>query len=60
MKVNKNEYFIEILAEEGKELYSEELDIVTNRVTFPLNADYSSWIERDIKIEDSELYNEEY
>lgn len=52
MIVNTTEDFIEILSEEGKELYNEEIDIATHRVTFTLGSDYSSWIERDIIIEE--------
>ena len=48
MITNITEDFIEILSEDGKELYNEELDISTHRVTFPLGTDYSKWIERDI------------
>lgn len=48
MIINITEYFIEILDEDGKELYNVELDISTHRVTFPLGTDYSKWIERDI------------
>ena len=48
MITNITDYFIEILSEEGKELYNEELDISTNRITSPLGTDISSWIERDI------------
>ena len=48
MITNITEEFIEILSEEGKELYNEELDITTNRITAPLGADLSGWIEREI------------
>ena len=54
MIVNTNEYFIDIFAEEGKELYNEALDITSNRVSVPLNSDYSNWIERDIIIEEND------
>ena len=54
MIINTTEYFTEILSEEGKELYNEELDITTYRVTFPLGVDYSNWIERDIIIEEND------
>jgi hypothetical protein len=43
--------FIELLAEEGKELYNAKLDIKTNRVTAPLNADLSDWVEIEIENE---------
>ena len=48
MKINITEFFVEWLADEGKELYNEELDAVTNRITAPLGTDLSKWIERDI------------
>ena len=48
MITNVTEYFIEILSEDGKELYNEELDVATNRITTPLSSDLSNWIERDI------------
>ena len=48
MITNITDYFIEILSEEGKELYNEELDVATNRITAPLGVDLSNWIERDI------------
>ncbi len=48
MTINITEEFIEILSEDGMELYNEELDITTNRITAPLGADLSGWIERDI------------
>ena len=48
MITNVTEYFIDILSEEGKELYNEELDISTNRITVPNGTDLSNWIERDI------------
>ena len=48
MITNVTEYFIEILSEDGKELYNEELDVATNRITAPLGSDLSNWIERDI------------
>ena len=48
MITNITDYFIEILSEEGKELYNEELDISTNRITTPFDTDLSGWIERDI------------
>ena len=50
MITNVTEYFIEILSEDGKELYNEELDVATNRITTPLSSDLSNWIERDIII----------
>ena len=40
--------FIELVADEGKELYNATLDIKTNRVTAPLNTDLSNWVEIDI------------
>lgn len=48
MKINITEFFVEWLADEGKELYNEELDIATNRITAPLGTDLSNWKERDI------------
>ena len=48
MTINYNEFFIEILPEYNKELYNEELDVATNRITTPLSSDLSNWIERDI------------
>ena len=48
MTINYNEFFIEILPEYNKELYNEELDVATNRITAPLGVDLSNWIERDI------------
>lgn len=48
MITNITEHFIELLAEDGMELYNQELDISTNRVTFPLGSDISEWIERNI------------
>ena len=48
MIINNNEFYIEILSEDGKELYNEELDVATNRITTPLSRDLSNWIERDI------------
>lgn len=52
MITNTNEYFIEIIAEEGKELFDGEH--VTNRVTAPLGTDLSNWIERDpVPVENS-------
>ena len=48
MIINNNEFYIEILSEDGKELYNEELDVATNRITTPLSSDLSNWIERDI------------
>ena len=53
MIVNTTEHFIEILAEDGKELYNKEMDISTNRVTMPLGSDYSTWVEREIIIEEA-------
>ena len=40
--------FLELLAEEGKELYNAKLEIKTNRVTAPLNTDLSDWVEIEI------------
>ena len=48
MITNITEHFIELLAEDGMELYNQEMDIVTNRITAPLNSDLSGWIERQI------------
>ena len=48
MITNVTEYFIEMLSEDGKELYNAELDVATNRITTPLGSDLSNWIERDI------------
>ena len=48
MIINNNEFYIEILSEDGKELYNEELDVATNRITTPLSSDGANWIERDI------------
>ena len=53
MITNITDYFIEILSEEGKELYNEELDISTNRITVPNGTDLSNWIERDIILNDN-------
>lgn len=50
MIVNNTEFFIEILPELGKELYNESIDVSTNRLTLPIGADYSNWVERDIQI----------
>lgn len=47
MITNNTEDFIEILSDEGKELYNEEMDLSTNRVTAPLGTDLSMWVERD-------------
>jgi len=44
--------FIDIFAEEGKELWNGE--IVTNRISAPLGTDLSIWTERDIVIETTE------
>ena len=54
MIINNNEFYIEIIPDSGKELYNEELDISTNKVTFPLGSDISKWIERDIIIEEND------
>ena len=43
--------FIELIAEEGFELYNANLDIKTNRVTAPLNTDLSDWVEIQIENE---------
>ena len=43
--------FIELLADEGKQLYNANLDIKTNRVTAPLNTDLSDWVEIQIENE---------
>lgn len=48
MIINTTEHFIELLAEDGMELYNQEMAIVTNRITAPLNSDLSGWIERQI------------
>ena len=48
MITNITEHFIELLAEDGMELYNQDMDIVTNRITAPLNSDLSGWIERQI------------
>jgi hypothetical protein len=48
MKINNTEFFIELLADEGKELYNEELGSITDRVTAPLDTDLSKWLEREI------------
>ena len=48
MIINNNEFYIEIIPDSGNELYNEELDVATNRITSPLGSDLSSWIERDI------------
>ncbi len=53
MTINYNEFFIEILPEYNKELYNEELDVATNRITTPLSSDLSNWIERDIILNDN-------
>lgn len=52
--INTNIYFIELLAEEGKELYNEEMDLSTHRVTAPLGTDLSMWVERDKIIEEND------
>lgn len=46
MITNTTEFFVEIIAEEGKELFNGEQ--TTNRVTAPLGSDLSDWIERAI------------
>ena len=43
--------FIELLADEGKQLYNANLDIKTNRVTASLNTDLSDWVEIQIENE---------
>ena len=48
MIINNNEFYIEIIPDSGNELYNEELDVASNRITSPLGSDLSSWIERDI------------
>lgn len=45
MITNITEEFIEILSEEGMELYNEELEIITNRITAPLDTDLSGYKE---------------
>ena len=57
MITNITEEFIEILSEDGMELYNEELDITTNRITTPLDTDLSGWVERDIEVIDNQIYN---
>lgn len=47
MIINITDFFIEILSNDYKELYNEEYDISTHRVTLPLGSEYSKWIERD-------------
>ena len=37
--------FIELVADEGKELYNAALEIKTNRVTTPLDSNLSDWVE---------------
>ncbi len=46
MKTIKSEKFIELFADEGKELFNG--DVACKRVTAPLDADISMWVERDI------------
>lgn len=53
MITNITEHFIELLAEDGMEIYNQEMDIVTNRITAPLNSDLSGWIEREIILPNS-------
>ena len=48
MKKIKSEKFIELFADEGKELFNGE--VACKRVTAPLDADISMWIERDIVV----------
>ncbi|HRB72620.1 hypothetical protein [Flavobacterium sp. WV_118_3] len=45
MITNTTEFFIEIIAEEGRELFNGEQ--VANRVTAPVGTDLSDWIERE-------------
>lgn len=46
MITNTTEFFVEIIAEEGKELFNGQES--TNRVTAPLGTDLSNWTERAI------------
>lgn len=48
MKTIKSEKFIELFAEEGKELFNG--DVACKRVTAPLDDDITMWVERDIML----------
>ena len=41
--------FIDITPEDGMELWNEELQVATNRISAPLGTDLSGWIEREIE-----------
>lgn len=45
MITNTTEYFVEIIAGEGMELFNGQEK--TNRVTAPIGTDLSGWIERE-------------
>jgi hypothetical protein len=51
MITNTTEKFVEILAEEGKVLRNE--NSFANRVTAPLTADISAWVEVDKSVEEA-------
>ena len=50
MVTNTTQYFVEIIASEGMELFNGQG--VTNRVTAPLSADLSEWVERVVEKEE--------
>lgn len=50
MKATITKDFIDLISDEGYELYNEELEIVTSRITAPLDLDLTKWIERKIEI----------
>ncbi len=50
MTTNTTEFFIEIIAAEGMELFNGEL--AAGRVTAPIGTDLSHWIERE-KVQES-------
>jgi len=50
MITNTTEFFIEIIAEEGMELFNGEQ--TANRVTAPIDTDLSDWIEREQQVQE--------
>ena len=50
MITNITQYFVEIIASEGMELFNGQ--VVTNRVTAPFGADLSEWVERVVEKEE--------